>query len=156
MGPYFKLFGISIQVCDTDSRALLHPLQLFHQFQAFSSPPDDNIVSKVVVNTMISPIMRDKRSESDFEQMSTPAHRPVNMHISKPVQAPQPISLLEEDDQETIKQESRKKYKFLLSAMEPQEKIRYSALVEKLGGVICEAQYFTMECTHAIVGTPSR
>ena len=125
-------------------------------FQAFPVPPESSIKEKVVVNTMISPIMREKRSESDFEEISTPVHRPVNMHISKPVQAPQPISLLEEDDQETVKQETRKKYKFLLSAMEPQEKIRYSALVEELGGVICEAQYFTMECTHAIVGTPSR
>ena len=105
---------------------------------------------------MISPIIREKRSESDFEQISTPAHRSISMHISKPVQAPEPISLLEEGDQETIKQESRKECKFLLSAMEPHEKIRYSALVEELGGVICEAQYFTMECTHAIVGTPSR
>ena len=78
------------------------------------------------------------------------------MHISKPVQLPQPVSLLEGDEIEEENKAPVKTYKFLLSAMTPQEKIHYSAMIEELSGMICDAQYFTLECTHVIVGNPSR
>ena len=99
-------------------------------------------------------------SKQDFsyelDHLSTPPHRPISMHIANPVQQPAPINLLEEDDTEEKTEAERRRYKFILSAMTPQEKIHYSAMIEELGGVICDSQYFTLECSHVVVGTPNR
>ena len=78
------------------------------------------------------------------------------MHISNPVQPPAPVNLLEDDDTEENVEAEHAVYKFILSAMTPQEKIHYSAMIEELGGTICDSQYFTLECTHVIVGAPNR
>ena len=40
--------------------------------------------------------------------------------------------------------------------MSPQERILYSAIVEELGGEVCSSQGFSPNCTHVIVGRPSR
>ena len=40
--------------------------------------------------------------------------------------------------------------------MSPQEHILYSAIVEELGGEVCSSQGFSPNCTHVIVGRPSR
>ena len=40
--------------------------------------------------------------------------------------------------------------------MSPQECILYSAIVEELGGEVCSSQGFSPNCTHVIVGRPSR
>ena len=78
------------------------------------------------------------------------------MHIANPVQQPAPVNLLDENDPEENANIENKTYKFILSAMTPQEKIHYSAMIEELGGLICDSQYFTLECSHVIVGTPNR
>lgn len=92
----------------------------------------------------------------ELDHLSTPPHRPISMHIANPVQQPAPVNLLEEDDIKENKEAERRIYKFILSAMTPQEKIHYSAMIEELGGVICDSQYFTLECSHVVVGTPNR
>lgn len=94
--------------------------------------------------------------QTDFDHDSTPPKRPVNMHISNPVQPPDPVNLLEDDGAKEEEREDRKSGKFILSAMTPQEKIHYSAMIENLGGAVCDSQYFTLECTHVIVGSPNR
>ena len=40
--------------------------------------------------------------------------------------------------------------------MSPQERILYSAIVDELGGEVCSSQGFSPNCTHVIVGRPSR
>ena len=92
----------------------------------------------------------------DPDHLPTPPHRPVNMHIANPVQQPAPINLLEENDMEEHAEAETKTYKFILSAMSPQEKIHYSAMIESIGGVICDSQHFTLECSHVVIGAPSR
>ncbi|EDV27656.1 uncharacterized protein TRIADDRAFT_53583 [Trichoplax adhaerens] len=47
-------------------------------------------------------------------------------------------------------------YRFLLSAMKPQEKINYAGIVENLEGVFYDTQYFTQACTHVVVGDINR
>uniref|UniRef100_A0A8C1XPF1 DNA topoisomerase II binding protein 1 n=1 Tax=Cyprinus carpio TaxID=7962 RepID=A0A8C1XPF1_CYPCA len=46
--------------------------------------------------------------------------------------------------------------RFLLSSLNPQERIDYSHLIEELGGVVLEKQSFDPSCTHVIVGYPLR
>jgi len=92
----------------------------------------------------------------DPNHLPTPPHRPVNMHIANPVQQPAPVNLLEESDKEEDAEAETKIYKFILSAMSPQEKIHYSAMIESLGGVMCDTQHFTLECSHVVIGAPNR
>lgn len=47
-------------------------------------------------------------------------------------------------------------YIFLLSGMTSQEKNDYSILIEKLGGKILDTQFFSKECTHLIIGIPTK
>uniref|UniRef100_A0A673G8Z2 BRCT domain-containing protein n=1 Tax=Sinocyclocheilus rhinocerous TaxID=307959 RepID=A0A673G8Z2_9TELE len=56
------------------------------------------------------------------------------------------------EDKEEVKDPPR----FLLSSLNPQERIDYSHLIEELGGVVLEKQSFDPSCTHVIVGYPLR
>ncbi|PVD37157.1 hypothetical protein C0Q70_04152 [Pomacea canaliculata] len=44
----------------------------------------------------------------------------------------------------------------LISGMAQQERLEYGALVEKLGGQVLDRQHFDTECTHLVVGQPTR
>uniref|UniRef100_UPI00358F4402 DNA topoisomerase 2-binding protein 1 isoform X2 n=1 Tax=Myxine glutinosa TaxID=7769 RepID=UPI00358F4402 len=46
--------------------------------------------------------------------------------------------------------------KFQLSSMSPQDKIDYSQLIEEIGGLVLDKQYFDPDCTHILVGVPLR
>uniref|UniRef100_A0A8C4Q3B7 DNA topoisomerase II binding protein 1 n=1 Tax=Eptatretus burgeri TaxID=7764 RepID=A0A8C4Q3B7_EPTBU len=46
--------------------------------------------------------------------------------------------------------------KFQLSSMSPQDKIDYSQLIEEVGGLVLDKQYFDPDCTHIVVGVPLR
>uniref|UniRef100_A0A672T6C0 BRCT domain-containing protein n=1 Tax=Sinocyclocheilus grahami TaxID=75366 RepID=A0A672T6C0_SINGR len=54
------------------------------------------------------------------------------------------------------KEEVKDPPRFLLSSLNPQERIDYSHLIEELGGVVLEKQSFDPSCTHVIVGYPLR
>lgn len=43
-----------------------------------------------------------------------------------------------------------------MSGMTVQEKINYGAIIEQLGGVVYDVQYFSTQCTHVIFNAPSR
>ncbi|XP_065649740.1 DNA topoisomerase 2-binding protein 1-A isoform X1 [Hydra vulgaris] len=47
-------------------------------------------------------------------------------------------------------------YQFLLSGMTAQEKINYAAIIEELGGIVHDVQYFNVMCTHVVVSVPNR
>ncbi len=96
-----------------------------------------------------------RRSEEQGEP-SSPHPPPINLPITHPIQAPDPVNLLEQVEVKPEKKDCSSTHRFLLSSMSPQEKIRYSALIEELGGVQCDSVYFTTECTHVVAGNPSR
>ncbi|TRY60636.1 hypothetical protein DNTS_014823, partial [Danionella cerebrum] len=56
-------------------------------------------------------------------------------------------------DEEEVKKDPPR---FMLSSLNPQERIDYSHLIEELGGVVLEMQSFDPSCTHVIVGYPLR
>ena len=90
------------------------------------------------------------------EPFSTPVPPPINLQITRPIQAPEPVNLLKKEEPLPASQDYTITHRFLLSTMTPQEKISYSALIENLGGIICDAQFFNADCTHVVVGTPNR
>lgn len=53
-------------------------------------------------------------------------------------------------------EEDKKKRRFQLSSLNPQERIDYSQLIEELGGIVIDKQCFDPSCTHIIVGHPLR
>ncbi|XP_024232329.1 DNA topoisomerase 2-binding protein 1-like isoform X2 [Oncorhynchus tshawytscha] len=58
---------------------------------------------------------------------------------------------------QTEESEAEKKPpRFQLSSLIPQERIGYTALIDKLGGVVLDKQCFDPSCSHIIVGTPLR
>nr|XP_055037892.1 DNA topoisomerase 2-binding protein 1 [Misgurnus anguillicaudatus]XP_055037894.1 DNA topoisomerase 2-binding protein 1 [Misgurnus anguillicaudatus] len=81
----------------------------------------------------------------------TPEAPSIAFPVSKPAAPPQ--IELEEESEEEIKEEPPR---FLLSSLNPQERIDYSHLIEELGGVVLEKQSFDPSCTHVIVGYPLR
>ncbi|XP_071479717.1 DNA topoisomerase 2-binding protein 1-like [Diadema antillarum] len=93
----------------------------------------------------------------DTPPTPTPKAPPIRLPLARPAVAPQPRDEIEDE----VKQEAAVKQqdvapKFLFSGMSQQEKIDYSALVEQLGGVVKDAQYFDASCSHIIVGNPTR
>ena len=68
---------------------------------------------------------------------------------------PKPTNLLEEEE-EGRNQKTSDMYRFLFSGLTVQEKIEYGAVVERLGGIVYDVQYFNTECTHVICNAPSR
>ena len=68
---------------------------------------------------------------------------------------PKPTNLLEEEEEGRNKKTSDM-YRFLFSGLTVQEKIEYGAVVERLGGIVYDVQYFNTECTHVICNAPSR
>ena len=69
---------------------------------------------------------------------------------------PKPTNLLEDVIQETRNKRSPDMHRFLFSGLTVQEKIEYGAVVERLGGIVYDVQYFNTECTHVICNAPSR
>ena len=86
-------------------------------------------------------------------------YRPqISLPITNASAKPEVIDLLydKEAEDELKKIENAKKYKFLFSGMDAQEKIDYGATIEELGGVLYDVQYFNLQSTHLIVKAPSK
>ena len=82
----------------------------------------------------------------------------ISLPITNASAKPEVIDLLydQEAEDELKKIENAKKYKFIFSGMNGQEKIEYGAMIEELGGVLFDMQYFNMQSTHLIVKAPSK
>ncbi|XP_059149850.1 DNA topoisomerase 2-binding protein 1-like isoform X2 [Physella acuta] len=99
----------------------------------------------------------EKSSES--HQSPTPKAPPLAFPIVKPsgpVQPPKVIELLSDEgsDGETV--DIKSSLVFLMSGLQNQERLDYSALVEKLGGRVVEMQHFDPSSTHLVIGQPAR
>ncbi|KAF6313663.1 DNA topoisomerase II binding protein 1 [Rhinolophus ferrumequinum] len=90
----------------------------------------------------------------DSHLIPTPQAPSIAFPLANPPVAPHPrekIITIEETHEDLKKQ-----YIFQLSSLNPQERIDYYHLIEKLGGLVIEKQCFDPNCTHIVVGHPLR
>nr|XP_055177361.1 DNA topoisomerase 2-binding protein 1 isoform X3 [Nyctereutes procyonoides] len=90
----------------------------------------------------------------DSHLIPTPQAPSIAFPLANPPVAPHPrekIITIEETHED-----SKKQYIFQLSSLNPQERIDYCHLIEKLGGLVIEKQCFDPNCTHIVVGHPLR
>ncbi|KAI4547886.1 hypothetical protein MG293_000216 [Ovis ammon polii] len=90
----------------------------------------------------------------DSHLIPTPQAPSIAFPLANPPVAPHPrekIITIEETHEDLKKQ-----YIFQLSSLNPQERIDYCHLIEKLGGSVIEKQCFDPSCTHIVVGHPLR
>ncbi|XP_032344108.1 DNA topoisomerase 2-binding protein 1 isoform X1 [Camelus ferus] len=90
----------------------------------------------------------------DSHLIPTPQAPSIAFPLANPPVAPHPreeIITIEETNEDLKKQ-----YTFQLSSLNPQERIDYCHLIEKLGGLVIEKQCFDPSCTHIVVGHPLR
>ncbi|XP_051542504.1 DNA topoisomerase 2-binding protein 1-A-like [Myxocyprinus asiaticus] len=104
-----------------------------------------------VIDAQLRPKVTPPRVDT-LQNPTTPDAPSIAFPISKPAAPPQP-QIEEEESEEAVKKEPPR---FLLSSLNPQERIDYSHLIEELGGVVLEKQSFDPSCTHVIVGYPLR
>uniref|UniRef100_A0A8C1NT30 DNA topoisomerase II binding protein 1 n=1 Tax=Cyprinus carpio TaxID=7962 RepID=A0A8C1NT30_CYPCA len=112
---------------------------------ARDSMTDSELVEMVIdaqLKPMVTPPPADKLQNPD-----TPEAFTLAFPTSKPA-----VPALPQIEDEEVKDPPR----FLLSSLNPQERIDYSHLIEELGGVVLEKQSFDPSCTHVIVGYPLR
>ncbi|XP_066206563.1 DNA topoisomerase 2-binding protein 1 isoform X1 [Saccopteryx leptura] len=90
----------------------------------------------------------------DSHLIPTPQAPSIAFPLANPPVAPHPrekIITIEE-----APEDFKKQYIFQLSSLNPQERIDYCHLIEKLGGLVIEKQSFDPNCTHIVVGHPLR
>ncbi|XP_029796116.1 DNA topoisomerase 2-binding protein 1 isoform X2 [Suricata suricatta] len=90
----------------------------------------------------------------DSHLIPTPQAPSIAFPLANPPVAPHPSekTITIEETHEDLK----KQYIFQLSSLNPQERIDYCHLIEKLGGLVIEKQCFDPKCTHIVVGHPLR
>ncbi|XP_032189253.1 DNA topoisomerase 2-binding protein 1 isoform X4 [Mustela erminea] len=89
----------------------------------------------------------------DSHLIPTPQAPSIAFPLANPPVAPHPREkIITEETHEDLK----KQYIFQLSSLNPQERIDYCHLIEKLGGLVIEKQCFDPNCTHIVVGHPLR
>ncbi|BFY98833.1 hypothetical protein BsWGS_01873 [Bradybaena similaris] len=107
-------------------------------------------------------VSRVKSGNKNFtdDRSPTPEAPSLAFPIAKPsstVLSPQPIELISEESSESRMSATDNKTRvFLVSGLQIQERVDYSALVEQLGGKTIEKQHFDPLCTHLIVNVPAR
>ncbi|XP_061413501.1 DNA topoisomerase 2-binding protein 1 [Lethenteron reissneri] len=84
---------------------------------------------------------------------STPQAPSIAFPLANPPVAPQPPETVSGGHEGDAIQPHRY---FQLSSMSAQERIDYLQLIEQLGGVVLDKQYFDPSCSHIIVGNPLR
>ena len=100
-------------------------------------------------------VKKEPVSPSSPLHSSTPAAPPVALHITSTSNLPDPVSLLDPAE-DVVKTEEKPRPKFILSTMNPREKIDYAALIEHLGGLLFDNQFFNPESRHTIAGQLSK
>lgn len=89
----------------------------------------------------------------DDHLIPTPQAPSIAFPLANPPVAPHPREKIVTEE---TREELRKQYIFQLSSLNPQERIDYCHLIEKLGGLVMEKQCFDPSCTHIVVGHPLR
>jgi hypothetical protein len=107
-----------------------------------------------------SAVKKESLSPTSPLHSSTPTvPPPVALHITSKFNLPEPVSLLElveEPEKVEARPEVEPKRRFILSTMSQQEKIDYSALIESLGGVVFDNQFFNPASRYTIAGQLNR
>ncbi|XP_053525000.1 DNA topoisomerase 2-binding protein 1 isoform X3 [Artibeus jamaicensis] len=89
----------------------------------------------------------------DSHLIPTPQAPSIAFPLANPPVAPHPREkIIIQETHEDLK----KQHTFQLSSLNPQERIDYCHLIEKLGGSVIEKQAFDPSCTHIVVGHPLR
>ncbi|KAM5291854.1 DNA topoisomerase 2-binding protein 1 [Ctenodactylus gundi] len=89
----------------------------------------------------------------DSHLIPTPQAPSIAFPLANPPVAPHPKEIVTIEE---TREELKKQYIFQLSSLNPQERIDYCHLIEKLGGLVIETQCFDPSCTHIVVGHPLR
>nr|XP_035932985.1 DNA topoisomerase 2-binding protein 1 isoform X2 [Halichoerus grypus] len=147
---------------DSPSREPLHDSEIAKQVIQFSSKsskfhpvavcdPENMCVTEAPKH----PISEELETPvKDSHLIPTPQAPSIAFPLANPPVAPHPrekIVTIEETHEDLKKQ-----YIFQLSSLNPQERIDYCHLIEKLGGLVIEKQCFDPNCTHIVVGHPLR
>uniref|UniRef100_A0A5F9DGV6 DNA topoisomerase 2-binding protein 1 n=1 Tax=Oryctolagus cuniculus TaxID=9986 RepID=A0A5F9DGV6_RABIT len=90
----------------------------------------------------------------DSHLIPTPQAPSIAFPLANPPVAPPPREKI--IMREEAHEEFKKQYIFQMSSLNPQERIDYCHLIEKLGGLVIEKQCFDPKCTHIVVGHPLR
>ncbi|KAM6159788.1 DNA topoisomerase 2-binding protein 1 [Erethizon dorsatum] len=90
----------------------------------------------------------------DDHLIPTPQAPSIAFPLANPPVAPHPKEKIVTTEE--THEELKKQYIFQLSSLNPQERIDYCHLIEKLGGLVMEKQCFDPSCTHIVVGHPLR
>ncbi|NXG17074.1 TOPB1 protein, partial [Grallaria varia] len=102
-----------------------------------------------------NPAHRDPETPIKDNLIPTPKAPSIAFPLANPPVAPEPKEKAVTED-EKADEEPEKHRKFQLSSLNPQERFDYCHLIEELGGVVLEKQYFDPSCTHIVVGHPLR
>ncbi|XP_021386928.2 DNA topoisomerase 2-binding protein 1 [Lonchura striata] len=108
-----------------------------------------------VTDNLKNPIYRDPKTPLKDNLIPTPQAPSIAFPLANPPVAPEPKEKVVTED-EKADEEIEKLPKFQLSSLNPQERFDYCHLIEKLGGIVLEKQYFDPSCTHIVVGHPLR
>uniref|UniRef100_A0A672T7N7 BRCT domain-containing protein n=1 Tax=Sinocyclocheilus grahami TaxID=75366 RepID=A0A672T7N7_SINGR len=111
----------------------------------------DSMTDSELVEMVIDAQLKPKVTPPPAETLQN-RETPEALTLAFPTSKPAVPSLPQIEDKEEVKDPPR----FLLSSLNPQERIDYSHLIEELGGVVLEKQSFDPSCTHVIVGYPLR
>uniref|UniRef100_A0A672T6J6 BRCT domain-containing protein n=1 Tax=Sinocyclocheilus grahami TaxID=75366 RepID=A0A672T6J6_SINGR len=112
----------------------------------------DSELVEMVIDAQLKPKVTPPPAET-LQNRETPEALTLAFPTSKPAVPSLPqVHIPRIEDKEEVKDPPR----FLLSSLNPQERIDYSHLIEELGGVVLEKQSFDPSCTHVIVGYPLR
>ncbi|XP_068604125.1 DNA topoisomerase 2-binding protein 1 [Brachionichthys hirsutus] len=111
----------------------------------------DSELVEMAACDVIDQHMSRKASTPPTRQPATNILTPEAPSIAFPTANP-PVAPEPQEESEEEKPPPR----FQLSSLSPQERIDYSHLIEELGGVVLDKQFFDSSCSHIIVGTPLR
>ncbi|KAI8789482.1 DNA topoisomerase 2-binding protein 1-B [Biomphalaria glabrata] len=154
----------SLEVIWDDSTARLEQQKSAEKLQQVCQPSqntDDYLLAAVEITQLGKKIYKTEESHQNKfanTKSPTPEPPPLAFPIPKPtshVQAPQPIELISPDPGES-KTSVKSAPVFIMSGLQNEERLDYSALVERLGGKTLEFPHFHSSCTHLVVSQPTR
>ncbi|NWT83258.1 TOPB1 protein, partial [Lanius ludovicianus] len=108
-----------------------------------------------VTEGLKNPICRSPETPIKDNLIPTPQAPSIAFPLANPPVAPEPKEKVVTEDKKAD-EETEKVRKFQLSSLNPQERFDYCHLIEELGGIVLEKQYFDPGCTHIVVGHPLR
>ncbi|XP_068863574.1 DNA topoisomerase 2-binding protein 1 isoform X1 [Aphelocoma coerulescens] len=108
-----------------------------------------------VIEGLKNPICRSPETPIKDNLIPTPQAPSIAFPLANPPVAPEPKEKVVTEDKKAD-EETEKLRKFQLSSLNPQERFDYCHLIEELGGIVLEKQYFDPDCTHIVVGHPLR